>query len=286
LAQFEGERPVLNERLDAIVRLPFLEDQTVIPVGVVSKDYVLVQHTTILDVVIQALDTAKIATSDVKAELMITAYGERMSLSLYLPDKYWFDPGDGHPMAMRLECLNSIDGSTRFRALMGWFRFVCCNGLIIGVTRSDIRRRHIEDIQVEDIGKVLIWGIKESDNEKKNFEKWRKTSVTLEQLASWAEGPLRKRWGFKAATRAFHIARTGADVDITAQYKGNTPTTIAVKEQKPVPGMPKKSGNLYDVSQILAWLAQERRDIQEQLEWREEIPELMHSLPNYGEQHK
>jgi len=31
----------LNERLDTIVRLPFGEDKTFIPVGVVSKDYTL-----------------------------------------------------------------------------------------------------------------------------------------------------------------------------------------------------------------------------------------------------
>ncbi|MBU4237495.1 MAG: hypothetical protein KKI01_14405 [Proteobacteria bacterium] len=33
---------------------------------------------------------------------------------------------------------------------------------------------------------------------------------------------------------------------------------------KKVPGAPAESRNLYDVSQSLAWLAKERRDIQEQ----------------------
>lgn len=244
----------------------------------VSKDYALVPHTTVLDVATQALDAAKIAPSDVKAELKITEYGERMALSLYLPDKFRFDPGDGHPMALRLECLNSVDGSTRFRALMGWFRFVCSNGLIIGVTRSDMRRRHVGDFQIQDIGKVLTSGIEESETEKRNFEKWRNTPFTLKRLAPWVEDPLRKGWGFKAATRTFHIARTGTDVNIAGQYKGSTPTTIAVQETRPVPGAPRESQNLYDVSQILAWLAKERRDIQEQLEWREGIPGLMDSL--------
>lgn len=47
-----------------------------------------------------------------------------------------------------------------------------------------------------------------------------------------------------------------------------------------VPGAPRGSRNLYDVSQILAWLAKERRDVQEQLEWRETIPELLKPLMN------
>jgi hypothetical protein len=67
-------------------------------------------------------------------------------------------------------------------------------------------------------------------------------------------------------------------VEIVGQYKGSTPTTIAVHTLKPVPGAPKESHSLYDVSQILAWLAKERRDIQEQLEWREQIPALLATL--------
>lgn len=278
LALTGGETLRMNERLDTIVRLPFGEDKTVIPVGVVSKDYALVPHTAVLDEATKALDAARIAPSDVKAELKITEYGERMALSLYLPDKYRFDPGDGHAMALRLECLNSVDGSTRFRALMGWFRFVCSNGLIIGVTRSDMRRRHVGDFQIEDIQRVLTSGLNESEAEKRNFEKWRKTPVSMKRLAPWTEDALRKGWGFKAATRAFHIAQSGTDVEIVGQYKGCTPTTIAVRQTKAVPGAPRESRSLYDVSQVLAWLAKERRDLQEQLEWREQIPDLLTSL--------
>lgn len=278
LTQPGDERPRVNEHLDTIVRLPFGGDNACIPVGVVSKDYALVTHTAVLDVATQALAAAKIAPADVKTELKVTEYGERMALSLDLPDKYRYDPGDGHPMALRLECINSVDGSTRFRALMGWFRLVCSNGLIIGVTRSDMRRRHVGNFQIQDIGKVLASGLDESEAEKRNFEKWRKTPSTLRRLAPWTEDALRKCWGFKAATRAYHIARTGADVEIIGQFKGNTPTTIAVHAMKPVPGAPRESRTLYDVAQILAWLAKERRDLQEQLEWREQIPELMASL--------
>jgi hypothetical protein len=278
LTQPGSEQSRLNERLDTIVRMPFGEDTAFIPVGVVSKDYVLVPHTAVLDAATQALDAAKIAPAEVKAELKITEYGERMALSLYLPDKFSFDSGDGHPMALRLECLNSVDGSTRFRALMGWFRVVCSNGLIIGVTRSDMRRRHVGDFRLQDIGAVLRSGLQESEKGKTNLERWRKTPIHPPQLAPWMEKTLRKGWGFKAAARAWHIARTGSDAEILGQYQGKTPTTIALRATKPVPGAPKEAHTLYDVSQILAWLAKERRDLQEQLAWREQIPELLKSL--------
>lgn len=278
LTQPDNVKSRLNERLDTIVRQPFGEDQNFIPVGVVSKEYTLVSHAAVLDVAEKALANAGISPAEVTAGLRITEYGERMSLSLHLPGKFSFDPGDGNKMALRLECLNSVDGSTRFRALMGWFRFVCCNGLIIGVTRSDIRRRHVGDFHIGDIGLVLKSGLEEAETEKSNFLQWRKTPIESKELIPWVEQEVRDVWGFKAAARAFHIACTGVDVEILGQYKGHTPTTISVRESKPVPGAPKKCSNLFDVSQILAWLAKERRDVQEQLEWREQIPELLTSL--------
>lgn len=270
--------PRINEHLDMIVRLPFGDDKSFVPVGVVSKEYAFVPHAAVLDVAGAALESANIAPSTVKAELRITAYGERMALSLYLPDAYSFDPGDGNSMALRLECLNSVEGSTRFRALMGWFRFVCSNGLVIGVTRSDIRRRHSGDLRLQDVGSVLLTGIKEAEAEKKNLTAWRARPLQAARFNSWVKQDLRKQWGFKAATRTYHIAGTGHDVEIAGQYKKADPTTILVSRATRVPGTPAHTDNLFDLSQILAWLAKERRDLQEQVEWREQIPELLAPL--------
>jgi len=278
LTQPGGEKSALNQRLDTIVRMPFGEDQNFIPVGVVSKDYTLVQHGEVLNAAKRAIAVAGVKPEEVRAELDITEYGERMALSLYLPKKYSYTPADDHPMDLRLECWNSVDGSTRFRALMGWLRLVCSNGLVIGVTRSDIRRRHSGDFCIEDIGAVLQAGLCDAENEKRNFEEWRKATINPSCFLPWVEGDLKRAWGFKAAARAFHIARCGCDVDVCGPYKDNTPSTVPVRMANLVPGSPCESRTLYDVSQILAWLAKERRDLQEQLEWREQIPALIQSL--------
>jgi hypothetical protein len=278
LTQPGNERSLMNKRLDTIVRRPFGDDPNFIPVGVVSKEYSLVPHSDVLNVAEEALCAAKIAPEEVKAELKITQYGERMALSLYLPDRFSFDPGDNHPMAMRLECFNSVDGSTRFRALMGWFRFVCSNGMVIGVTRSDVRRRHVGDLGLDDVAAVLASGINESANERQNFEQWREKQIRLNDLVPWIDKDLRTGWGFKAAARLYHICRSGHDCEIVGPYKDNTPVTIPVREADKVPGAPAESKNLYDVSQALAWLAKERRDVQEQLVWREKIHSLLAPL--------
>jgi hypothetical protein len=280
LTQSDNERSRLNERLDTIVRLPFQDDRSSVPVGVVSKDYTFIQHTAVLDMAQQALRSVKIDPATVWAELALTEYGERMSLSLYLPEAYQYQPEDGHPMDLRLECTNSVDGSTRFRVLMGWFRLVCSNGLIIGVTRADLRRRHVGAFHIGMINSVLLSGLKDAEEDKRNLRKWFSKKVTLPALSAWIERDLRKLWGFKAATRAFHIARTGSDAEVLGPYKDNTPLSIPVRLSSPIPGAPRQARNLYDVSQILAWLAKERRDIQEQLDWREQIPDLLKPLLN------
>jgi len=278
LTQPGNERSRMNGRLDTIVRRPFGEDQSFIPVGVVSKEYALVPHLAVLDVAEKVFVEAKIAPEEVKAELKITEYGERMALSLYLPDNFSFDPGDGHPMAMRLECFNSVDGSTRFRALMGWFRFVCSNGMVIGVIRSDVRRRHVGDLGLGDVQAVLTSGLQESEKEKHNFEQWRQQPATPDGLVPWVNKELKNGWGFKAAARLYHIACTGHDAEIIAPYKENTPTTIPVRMAGAVAGAPPECRNFYDVSQSLAWLVKERRDVQEQLSWREGINGLLAPL--------
>ncbi len=275
-----NENVKVNNRLHTIIRKPFQEDNDFIPVGVVSKDYALVQHSTVFDIAKKAIEDSGIDTHAVRSALRITEYGERMHLSCFLPDKYSFDPGDGNKMALRLECFNSVEGSTRFRVHMGWFRFVCSNGLVIGVTRFDFRRRHLGDIRLDDVSYILSEGIKDSEREKENFIKWRKSAIKPDRLKEWVKDSIRKEWGFKTATRVYHIAQSGYDVEIAGTYKGRTPFDIPTAITNRVPGCPKKVDNLFDLSQVLAWLAKERRDVQEQLEMVEQIPELLKPLLN------
>src|SRR5438094_8301603 len=81
-----------------------------VPVGVVSKQYRLVQHTEVFDLAIKALKEADVDLTEVVCHLAVTRYGERMALGIRLPDKYGLDRDDGHPMSLQLHCFNSVDG--------------------------------------------------------------------------------------------------------------------------------------------------------------------------------
>ncbi len=273
-----GLHSEVNDRLEAIVRKPVEGDSAFIPVGVVSKHYVLVSHKEVLAAAAEALGKQGIDPEEARAEMTITEYGERMRVCIYLPDDYAFDPGGSHEMAMRLECLNSVDTSVRFQVLLGWFRFACSNGLVVGTAHSDFHRRHVGDARIEDMGEVLKRGLADALEERTNLDQWRKIQVPLDKAALWVERDVRKEWGFKAATRAFHIIRSGHDVAIAGSYKEQTPLSIAVQMRKRVPGAPEKAQHAFDISQVLAWLAKERNDIGEQFEWRQRIPGLMRAL--------
>jgi len=79
-----------------------------------------------------------------------------MELSLILPEKHGFDPGDGHQMGLSLQCFNSVDGSSRLCAVLRWFRFVCSNGLILGTTLLNVRQIHNGRININELGAPLM----------------------------------------------------------------------------------------------------------------------------------
>jgi hypothetical protein len=267
-----------NLRLDTVVRLPHDADPDCVPVGVVSKDYALLPHTAVFDAVVEAFDRSGIDPAGVTAELRLTELGERMALRLDLPDNYLFDPGDRFPMTVRLECLNSVDGSTRFRASMGWFRLVCSNGMGFGITQSEANRRHVGDMELAYIASVLGAGLVDYKAERENMTRWMDCDVSPGAISDWVEREVLRAWGFKAATRAFHIAQCGRDADVVAPYKNYSPATVPVRLTDFVPGSEGEATNFFEASQVIAWLAKERRDVQEQVEWREQIPALMSAL--------
>ena len=249
-----------------------------VPVAGVRKSYSLIQHRSVFDAVVKALDVAGIEPSEVAAELATTECGERIALSLHLPERYSFDPGDGHEMALRFECLNSVDGSCRLRALVGWYRLICCNGLIVGTTHADIRKRHSGVIDLAQISSALRSGIAAAEEEKRRLSDWRHFYIDPQRLATWVDGAVRDMWGFKAATRAWSILHCGTDASVTGSFNDTLPTTVNVRLGNAVPGQPKRSENLYDIAQALAWLARQRHDFREQFRWREQIPELLAML--------
>lgn len=271
----------VNPWYDTIVRLPLASEgqgAPEIPVGIVSPQYTLLQHQTVIDEVLKAVGELGIDPSQVTASMDLTHLGERMRLGLILPEEFSITLEGDNKMALRLECFNSVEGSTKFMAVIGWLRFVCSNGLIIGETKTDYRRRHNQAMDIGEIVEVLRDGITSTAREERIYKKWIQHKFPEELLQTWVNRTLAKSWGVKAAVRAWHITRSGNDVSLADPFEPGEPTEKTVVRGAAVPGSILPGDTVFAVAQSLAWLAKERRDVQEQLFWKQQIPALVQPL--------
>jgi len=267
-----------NHFYDSIVRLPIERDESPVPVGIVSKQYTLVQHQDIFDEVLQSLFTVKVKPEEITAVMELTMYGERMRLALRFPDTFGFEVVKGDRLSFMLECYNSVDGSMKFMTVLGWLRLVCTNGMVRLERDSYYRRKHNQYLDMNDIAAVLHEGIESATSEQGIYKAWAEKKVTDKNLEKWVNGPLAKTWGVKAAARTWHITKYGNDVMFADPFQKGKPTEKDVKALITVPGAVLPGDSVYAVSQALSWLAKERGDVQERLQWKQQIPELVKPL--------
>lgn len=90
--------------------------------------------------------------------------------------------------------INSHDGASSYQMLAGVFRFVCCNGLVVGDVVNDIRIPHKGDVQGEVIeGAVRVL----SDFEAVEASKGAMKAIDLkpQELTAFADAALVLRYG-------------------------------------------------------------------------------------------
>jgi hypothetical protein len=267
-----------NKLRDLIVRDPLSREECQTPVGVVSKNYTLVQHRDLFERACKAIEANCKDLGHVSAELTLSAYDSKMAVTFTLPKNFDFDPGDGHILKLRFHCMNSVDGRCRLRILLGWFRIICGNGLVVGTAHLSQRFIHNEYLDVPNLEHVLAEGLTFAETEKGSFTKWMGIDLGQTRLGTWTDGALRHKWGPLAAARVQLICATGKDGRFASPGEKAPPHLKRMIQTARVPGAPPNARNAYHVAQALAWVARSRRDIQDQLEGMLAIPELMGTL--------
>ena len=209
---FSIEEGVENEYLDLIAREPHLEDEEHVPVAAVSKRYGLVQHHEVIDSVLTALRKLKNFVDNpqsLKAELKLSKYGARMKINFLLPNCQ-FNPGDGYPIVLQVNCLNSMDKSIAIQIYLSWYR-----------EESDTemmgRREkwpHPASFKTERIEKLLTDQFHRFSKEENLYKKWYETKLDWNSLVKWLNKTVEKKWGAYTTVRIYHIAKTGQDVEI------------------------------------------------------------------------
>jgi hypothetical protein len=279
LTDFKAEGgDVPNPYMKSVVRMPRTLFEKPVPVGVVSNTYSLAQHHAVAEQCLQGIQETGIDPTNLRCELGLTQLGEWMNLRVYFPERYRFVPRPDDWLDLRLECFNSVDGSSRLFVVFGWLRFVCSNGMVIGETKHELKDIHDQHLDLQQIPQMIsdsMWLVK---NDIVRLQKWQSALVKAGQLRPWANKDVAKAWGKKAACRVFHICMSGHDIDFPDPFAGGEATDKPVRKLEAVPGQPKVASNLYDVSQAMAWVASKRNDTEERLNWQTDIPRLIENL--------
>jgi hypothetical protein len=270
-----------NPHIRTVVRLPVSVTEQRIPVGIVSNTYKLVQHADVAAMCIKGLSAHGIDTRELRCDVGLTALGEWMNFRIYFPESFSFGASDKNKLTLRLECFNSVDGSSRLVVQLSWFRLICSNGMTVKETMAVLSDIHNQNLNLEVIPKIIAEGLAKVRADKERLQLWEQSPVESSKFDGWVDGHLADRWGKKAACRTLHICRSGADVELLDLFSGGKPSEKPTKLLTPVPGAPNPAKNLYDVCQALSWIATQRNSADERLEWQGHIPGLIENLRSH-----
>ena len=112
-------------------------------IAILGKDYQIFQNTDALNKVTNSLDEVGIRHNIRNITTNMTDKKNRCKITLELPDLI-FDV-DGSPTIGTVEILNAQDGSMRFTNMLGAFRLVCLNGVIIGTPIFNQTQKHTKN---------------------------------------------------------------------------------------------------------------------------------------------
>jgi len=273
-----GQDEPANPFLQTVMRKPLSAAERPIPIGVVSHTYSLAPHRDVAALCRKGLTDTGIDPGKLRYEVGLSELGEWMNFRIYFDDSYSFTDAHRKKLDLRLECFNSVDGSSRLVILFGWFRFVCSNGLVIGETKIEIKERHGQSLDLASVPERIRPALEAVEADRSRMTKWQADKVVVDDIAPWADANLSEKWGKKAAARVFHICDSGKDIEIEDPFAPGPATKKPIRYLGRVPGSPERAATKYDVSQALSFVATHRNNTEERVTWQADIPFLLDRL--------
>lgn len=267
----------VNDRFDMVVN-----KETQFPINTCSKRYSLIQHQELLDQVDKIIDEIDHEADKDNSIVRVSKNKERLWLECSFPDSK-FDPGDGHPIELRIWGFNSVDLSIPFEITFGYYRQICSNGMIAMERGTSFRHRHTPNLDSEIISKVAedLWNSAFMDTEK--YQKYynEKIEVESEVIQDWINSTMNRAWGLNTAGRVFNIMKTGMDGKCSYPEGGKTrgmlPTELEFEADKPVPGSA-IAENMYDVVNAASWVSSRENNIKNRIKKMRQLPGLIKEL--------
>ena len=270
-----------NEYLDTIVvnKSKYYDEK---PVATVSKKYALLQHKDVIEAVEETLNKIDATLNQQEHSLIISEFGEKMWLSLNIGET--FDPGDGHPISLHLDAINSVDKTSSLIIKSTWKRLICANGMIRKSAKNFNRRRHLGTIDTKELTEYIKESMESAKEEKEKYAKWHnkplKLRINRKILQDWIDSTVSEKWGTHLAARIYNIlntARDGKPERITDPEKRKFPHRIHVTQERIVPGQ-KPAQTMYDVANALTYISSHHNSIGSRNKMMTEVPSLLREL--------
>jgi hypothetical protein len=266
-----------NPHFDLVVQQPDRPDKQPVPVGLVSKTYQLIQHAAVLTAAQEHLKRLVKKDDEFMVSADLTDTGERVMFYFDLGPDFSISP-DGNPVALHLLIRNSVDGSTAIRAQLGWYRLICLNGLVVGVTLGRTRVTHNPEADLAEVFEPLVKELGTAKVEGIRLCKWAETKVSIEALGSWVDETVEKEWGVLAAARVWEICRSGHDGEFMRPFESAPARSRTLRLTTLVPGAMHPADNVYAVTQALSWVASRRNNLEDRMTRQNSIGTLIRPL--------
>jgi len=138
--------------------------------SIVSKDYKLIRH----EQAIKRVERVLSAYADLgKWNTDIEFYndGGRMRVKYRFPE-IEVEIAKGDVVNPELQLFNSYDTSWPFHIVLGAFRLICTNGMIIGQKFLQLRRRHVYDFEKIDLEDEVSTALDRLNLQAKEWQEW------------------------------------------------------------------------------------------------------------------
>ena len=222
-----------------------------LPLSIVSsKSYALIDHCVVVDSLARSLKELGRDISTYPAEMYVGDGGCKFGLRVVLSD-IALDPGDGYPVAGRVEILNSVDRSIPFRLNMGHFRLVCSNGLMMWKSTVDLLALHIKGrLDKDKVDGALAEGLKQLPRKGDSYKALYNTRIPPKFTGDLLES-IQKVWGKPEAEEI------------------NQAWTHGVYRKAQVPGVNIPAETLWDLYSALTWISGRSMNLASQLKTSE-----------------
>jgi len=144
--------------------------------SIVSRDYKLIRHEDAVQRIERIIDK-NLELGKYKTATEFYNDGARMRMIYRFYEKH-VEIKKGDAVNPELHLFNSYDTTWPFIVLIGAFRFVCANGLVVGEKYLHLRKRHIYHFDEMDLKKQVSTALKRFKLQANQWKKWTDRQLT------------------------------------------------------------------------------------------------------------